>query len=129
MRPQTRPVDGIAGQGVGGLLDRPRFGAADRPGRPVGMVADAANAQVGYVRDLATFLIGRLGARFGKVKISGVELSISWLVVRLTARRSGGNEEEAMKYVMLTYQGDAQERQAALSEEEQKQVYADYKGI
>ncbi|MFD1543767.1 YciI family protein [Nonomuraea guangzhouensis] len=34
-----------------------------------------------------------------------------------------------MKYVMLTYQGDAQERQAALSEEEQKQVYADYQGI
>jgi hypothetical protein len=34
-----------------------------------------------------------------------------------------------MKYIMLTYQGDAQERQAALSEEEQRQVYADYKGI
>jgi hypothetical protein len=34
-----------------------------------------------------------------------------------------------MKYVMLIYQGDAQERQAALSEEEQKQVYADYQGI
>jgi hypothetical protein len=40
------------------------------------------------------------------------------------------NEEEvAMKYVMLIYQGDALERQAALSEEEQKQVYADYQGI
>ncbi|RTL65152.1 MAG: hypothetical protein EKK42_22490 [Pseudonocardiaceae bacterium] len=34
-----------------------------------------------------------------------------------------------MKYVMLVYQGDAQERQAALSEEEQKQVWADYQGI
>ncbi|WP_327587922.1 YciI family protein [Nonomuraea sp. NBC_00507] len=34
-----------------------------------------------------------------------------------------------MKYVMLIYQVDAQERQAALSEEEQKQVYADYQGI
>ena len=34
-----------------------------------------------------------------------------------------------MHYVMLIYQGDAQERQAALSEEEQKQVYADYQGI
>jgi hypothetical protein len=34
-----------------------------------------------------------------------------------------------MKYVMLIYQGDALERQAALPEEEQKQVYADYEGI
>ena len=34
-----------------------------------------------------------------------------------------------MKYVMLIYQGDALERQAALPEEEQKQVYADYQGI
>ncbi|MFI6284416.1 YciI family protein [Streptomyces sp. NPDC051018] len=34
-----------------------------------------------------------------------------------------------MKYVVLIYQGTAQERQAALSEEEQKQVYADYNGI
>jgi hypothetical protein len=34
-----------------------------------------------------------------------------------------------MKYVMLIFQGDAQERQAALSEDEQKQVYADYQGI
>ena len=34
-----------------------------------------------------------------------------------------------MKYVMLIYQGDSLERQAALSEEEQKQVYADYQGI
>jgi hypothetical protein len=38
-------------------------------------------------------------------------------------------EEVAMKYVMLIYQGDALERQAALPEEEQKQVYADYQGI
>ncbi len=34
-----------------------------------------------------------------------------------------------MKYVMLIFQGDAQERQAALSDDEQKQVYADYQGI
>jgi hypothetical protein len=34
-----------------------------------------------------------------------------------------------MKYVMVIYQGDAQERRAALSQEEQKQVYADYQGI
>ncbi len=34
-----------------------------------------------------------------------------------------------MQYVMLIYQGDALERQAALPEEEQKQVYADYQAI
>src|SRR5213593_4743928 len=34
-----------------------------------------------------------------------------------------------MQYVMLIYQGDALERQAALPEEEQKKVYADYQGI
>ncbi len=34
-----------------------------------------------------------------------------------------------MKYVMLIFQGDAQERQAALPEDEQKQVYADYQAI
>jgi hypothetical protein len=34
-----------------------------------------------------------------------------------------------MKYIMLIYQGTALERQAALPEEEQKQVYADYQGI
>ena len=34
-----------------------------------------------------------------------------------------------MKYIMLIYQGSALERQAALSEEEQKQVYADYQQI
>ena len=34
-----------------------------------------------------------------------------------------------MKYVMLIFQGTAQERQAALPEEERKQVYADYQGI
>src|SRR5437762_3638120 len=39
------------------------------------------------------------------------------------------HEEEAMKYIMLIYQGTALERQAALPEEEQKQVYADYQGI
>jgi hypothetical protein len=34
-----------------------------------------------------------------------------------------------MKYVMLIYQGAALERQAALPEAEQKQVYADYQGV
>jgi hypothetical protein len=34
-----------------------------------------------------------------------------------------------MKYVMLIYQGDALGRQAALPEDEQKQVYADYQGV
>jgi hypothetical protein len=34
-----------------------------------------------------------------------------------------------MKYIMLIYQGTALERQGALSEEEQKQVHADYQGI
>ena len=34
-----------------------------------------------------------------------------------------------MKYIMLIYQGTALERQAALPEEEQKTVYADYQGI
>ena len=34
-----------------------------------------------------------------------------------------------MKYVMLIYQGTALERQAALPEEEQKKVYADYQAI
>lgn len=34
-----------------------------------------------------------------------------------------------MKYVLLIYQGAAQERQAALSEEDQKKVYSDYQAI
>jgi hypothetical protein len=34
-----------------------------------------------------------------------------------------------VKYVMLIYQGTALEQQAALPEEEQKKVYADYQGI
>jgi len=34
-----------------------------------------------------------------------------------------------MNYIMLIYQGDALERQAALSEDDQKHVYADYQGI
>jgi hypothetical protein len=38
-------------------------------------------------------------------------------------------KEVAMQYVMLIYQGTALERQAALPEEEQKKVYADYQGI
>jgi hypothetical protein len=34
-----------------------------------------------------------------------------------------------MKYIMLVYQGTALERQAALTEEEQKQVYGDYQAL
>jgi hypothetical protein len=34
-----------------------------------------------------------------------------------------------MKYIMLIHQGPALERQAALSEEEQKQVSADYQAL
>ena len=34
-----------------------------------------------------------------------------------------------MQYVMLIYQGDALARQAALSDEDQKRVYADYGAI
>ena len=34
-----------------------------------------------------------------------------------------------MKYVMLIYQGPALERQAALPEDEKKQVYADYQAL
>ncbi|WP_067170384.1 hypothetical protein [Microtetraspora niveoalba] len=34
-----------------------------------------------------------------------------------------------MKYVMLIFRGTALEGQAALSEEEQKQIYADYRAI
>jgi hypothetical protein len=57
------------------------------------------------------------------------DLSIRRLAVRLAATDPGNDEEVAMKYVMLIYQGDALERQAALPEEEQKQVDADYQGI
>jgi hypothetical protein len=62
-----------------------------------------------------------------EVKTFGVDLSISWLAVRLRCDHPG--KEEAMKYVMLIYQGTALEEQAALPEEEQKKVYADYQGI
>lgn len=34
-----------------------------------------------------------------------------------------------MKYIVLIYQGTALEQQAALSDEEQKQVYADYASL
>jgi len=64
-----------------------------------------------------------------QAKIVGVDLSISWLAIRLICDYPGNDEEKAMKYVMLIYQDTALERQAALPEEEQKQVYADYQGI
>jgi hypothetical protein len=57
------------------------------------------------------------------------------LTVDLVARcssycaTSDRDEEETMKYVMLIFQGTAQERQAELPEEEQKKVYADYQAI
>src|SRR4029453_16317870 len=65
----------------------------------------------------------------GHGKVSSVDLSISWAGVRLTSTDPAVDEEVAMQYVMLIYQGDALERQAALPEEEQKQVNADYQGI
>lgn len=34
-----------------------------------------------------------------------------------------------MKFVMFIYQGEALKRQAALSDDEQQQVYADYQGL
>ncbi len=34
-----------------------------------------------------------------------------------------------MKFIMLIYQGTALEQQAALPEEQQRQLYADYQGI
>jgi hypothetical protein len=57
------------------------------------------------------------------------KVSISLVAIRHTARLVGTDEEVWMKYVMLIFQGPALERQAALPEEEQKQVYADYQGI
>jgi hypothetical protein len=39
------------------------------------------------------------------------------------------NEEATLQYIMLIYQGDALERQAALPEQELKQVYADYQSL
>jgi hypothetical protein len=62
-----------------------------------------------------------------EVKTFGVDLSISLLAVRLRCDHPG--KGEAMKYVMLIYQGTALEEQAGLPEEEQKKVYADYQGI
>jgi hypothetical protein len=69
-------------------------------------------------------------SRTGAVRVdedSGAELLISRLRVRLTA--TVVRRRCSMKYVMVIYQGDALERQAALPEEEQKQIYADYQGI
>jgi hypothetical protein len=57
------------------------------------------------------------------------DVSISWLAVRLTLTNRLAIRRTQMKYVMLIYQGTALERQAALPENEQKQVYADYQGI
>jgi hypothetical protein len=65
----------------------------------------------------------------GQGKVSGVDLSISWIGVRLTSTEPAKTRRLRCQYVMLIYQGDALERQAALPEEEQKQVYADYQEI
>jgi hypothetical protein len=43
--------------------------------------------------------------------------------------RLAGECVVAMKYIMLIYQGPALEGDAALTDEEQKQVYADYQAI
>jgi hypothetical protein len=75
------------------------------------------------------FRQGTVPKQTGDGKISGVDRSIPRLAVRLTATDPAKDEEVAMQYVMLIYQGDALERQAALPEEEQKQVNADYQGI
>jgi hypothetical protein len=58
-------------------------------------------------------------------------LSILLTATRLntTTITKSDDEELAMKYVMVIYQGDALEQQANLPEEEQEQVYADYKEI
>jgi hypothetical protein len=55
--------------------------------------------------------------------------------VDFRARRSSDRDDpvkprrRTMKYVMVIYQGTAQERQAALGEDERKQVYADYQAV
>jgi hypothetical protein len=59
---------------------------------------------------------------------AGVDLSILELGVRLTVDNVEA-KELAVQYIMVIYQGDALARQAALSEDEQKQVYADYGAI
>jgi hypothetical protein len=59
---------------------------------------------------------------------AGVDLSILELGVRLTVENVEA-KELAVQYIMVIYQGDALARQAALSEDEQKQVYADYGAI
>jgi hypothetical protein len=94
-----------------------------------GSVAPSTTTRASVSRSPSGEIHAGTATKTGTLKISGVHLSISWLAVRLTARPSGSDEEEAMKYVMLIYQGTALERQAALPEEEQKQVYADYQGI
>jgi hypothetical protein len=59
---------------------------------------------------------------------AGVDLSILELGVRLIVDNVEA-KELAVQYIMVIYQGDALARQAALSEDEQKQVYADYGAI
>jgi hypothetical protein len=54
-------------------------------------------------------------------------VSIRRVAIRLTVTIR--HEEAPMQYVMLIYQGEALERQAQLSEEEIKQVYADYQSL
>lgn len=57
-----------------------------------------------------------------------VDLSIFGLAVRLTVTNVE-DKELAVLYIMVIYQGDALERQAALSEEERKHVFADYGAV
>src|SRR5579871_7029558 len=66
----------------------------------------------------------------GAARISCPGPSISGRPVRLTAANPPMHEEEAMQYAMLIYQGTTplpgSDEWNALSQEEQKQIYADY---
>ena len=64
---------------------------------------------------------------WGCVGFVGGEVSFSAFAVRLQGDHFA--KEELMQYVMLIGQADVRARQAALPEEEQKQVYADYRAI
>ncbi len=51
------------------------------------------------------------------------------LLVGKYTLRGSSEREVAVQFIMLIYQGSALQRQAALPEEELKQVYADYQAI
>ena len=66
-------------------------------------------------------------------RISRCPLSILPLPVRPKSCQSGNDEEVDMQYVMLIFQGTTplpnSDEWAALSDEEQKQIYADYAAL